>query len=157
VVLVDDGSTDGTGELMAGLAAADPWIKLAGRSAAGRSAALSLALRHATGEVLICAGTGSRFDRDTVKRLLQGFTYEHTGAVVPAGQLLRRALARSGGLPAGAGSVVAFPREVLEHAGGFRDADNPAAAQLEAVGRVRRAGYRVGFAPRALAYPAARS
>ena len=53
VVLVDDGSTDNTAELMHGLAASDPRITVLTQANAGKGAALNLGIRQATGEVLM--------------------------------------------------------------------------------------------------------
>ena len=58
LVLVDDGSTDTTAELMAALAAADPRIKVVRQARAGRAAALNLGSHHSAGDVLIFRGPG---------------------------------------------------------------------------------------------------
>lgn len=64
------------------------------------------------------------------------------------GGMARRAQAASGFLPVIAAGMVAVRRDVLAEVGGLR-ADT-GAAQLELGWRVRSAGYRVGFAPRAV-------
>ena len=166
LVLVDDGSTDTTAELMAALAAADPRIKVVRQARAGRAAALNLGSHHSAGDVLIFVDPAATVSRRTVDRLLQGFEDESTGAVVgdnrPAGgepgpawalhgsrhmvrSLVRQALSAAGLVPAS--RIVAMPSRVLADVGPF-----PEGAQNEVLAlawRVQKAGRRVGFVPQA--------
>lgn len=171
MVLVDDGSTDNTLELMKGVAAADLRIKVLSQANAGKGAALNLGLRHASGEVVVFMDADLVLSRNTVKRMLQGFADERTGAVCgdarPATSdperprmpsslsrgagLLRRAIAVSGCLPACPGNIRAVSRAVLEEIGPVRE-DLLVGGDLELTRRVRRAGYRVAVAPCALAF-----
>lgn len=166
VILVDNGSTDGTAAAMARLAAADPRLKVLGQPACGRGAARNLGIRHASGDVLLFADADALFSRDTVDRMLQGFEDKRTGAVcgdvspvrangdaagmfAVAGQLrtaaVRKALTLIGGIPILPGSIEAVPRGVLAEIGPLRE-DTPG-ADNELVSLVRTAGYRVAFAP----------
>ena len=171
VVLVDDGSTDNTAELMHALAASDPRITVLTQANAGKGAALNLGIRKATGEVLMFVDADGIFSQSTVKRMLQGFTDERTGAVcgddrpvnlnrvqtrmlafishVGTG-MVRRALTMIRCLPIVSGNIGAFPRRVLEEIGPFRE--DTVGEDLELTWRVHKAGYRVVFAPRALVY-----
>jgi poly-beta-1,6-N-acetyl-D-glucosamine synthase len=171
VLLVDDGSTDNTVELMEGLAAADQRITVLRQANAGKGAALNLGMRHAAGEILMFVDADGIFSRNTVKRMLQGFADKRTGAVcgddrpvnlnriqtrmlafishVGTG-MVRRALTMIGCLPIVSGNIGAFPRSVLEQIGPFRE--DTVGEDLELTWRVHRAGYRVVFAPRALVY-----
>ena len=173
LILVDAGSTDSTPEIMAGFAAEDGRIVFAGRSPAAYGAALNTGIRRATGEVLLFLPADSVLTRRTVDRMLQAFEAgsegadgvgavwgsERTVAAGPAARIIdlmgragggmaRRAQASSGFLPVFAGGLAAVRREVLAETGGFRE--DTAAAELELGWRVRSAGYRVGFAPRAV-------
>lgn len=166
LVLVDDGSTDSTAELMAALAAADPRIKLVRQARSGRSAALNLGSQHSAGDVLIFVDPEASVSRRTVDRLLQGFQDESTGAVVgdnrPAdgapwpGRLLpetshtvrslvRQALSAAGLAPAS--RIVAMPRRILDVVGPFPEGVRNEVNALS--WRVRKAGRRVGFVPQA--------
>ncbi|CAI3804792.1 hypothetical protein NKCBBBOE_03688 [Pseudarthrobacter sp. MM222] len=169
VVLVDDGSTDGTAELMASWAAGDPRIKVLRQPGGGEAAARNLGARHAAGDILMFVDADATFSRSTVDRMLQGFEDRRTGAVYgddwparwnqlgPGGLLAsisslgtaitRRALAAVGGLPVLPGRLEAFPSKVLAEIGPFREGE--AGSELELAWRVRAAGYRVAFAPRA--------
>jgi poly-beta-1,6-N-acetyl-D-glucosamine synthase len=171
VVLVDDGSTDNTVELMHALAASDPRITVLTQTNAGKGAALNLGIRNATGEVLMFVDADGIFSRNTVKRMLQAFTDKRTGAVcgddrpvnlnrvqtrmlafishVGTG-MVRRALTMIRCLPIVSGNIGAFPRHVLEEIGPFRE--DTVGEDLELTWRVHKAGYRVVFAPKALVY-----
>lgn len=171
VVLVDDGSSDDTLELMKALAVSDCRITVLSQENAGRGAALNLGLRHSTGEVLVFADADCIFSRHTVKRMLQGFADRRTGAVcgddrpvtldrvqartlalishVGTG-LVRRAQTVMGFLPIVSGTIGAFRRSVLNAVGPFRE--DTVGEDLELTWRVHRAGYGVVFAPKALVY-----
>lgn len=169
VILVDDGSTDNTAQLMAELAAGDPRIKVLTQGNAGKGAALNRGIRNSTGEVLMFVGADGILFRDTVDRMLQAFEDGRTGAVCGddraanldrtqtrmlafvshAGTgMVRRALTMLGCLPGGSGNISAFPRKVVEEIGLFRE--DAVGAELDLTWRVHKAGYRVSFAPRAL-------
>ncbi len=171
VILVDDGSTDNTAELMAGLAAGDHRIKVLTQANAGKGAALNLGIRNATGEVLMFVDADGIFSRYTVEKMLQGFEDGRTGAVCGDDRpvnlnraqtrmlafishigtgMVRRALTMIGCLPIVSGNIGAFPRKVVEEIGPFRE--DTVGEDLELTWRVHKAGYRVVFAPRALVY-----
>lgn len=171
VILVDDGSTDNTAELMRGFAAADARIKVLTQDNAGKGAALNLGIRNATGEVLMFVDADGIFSRHTVEKMLRGFEDARIGAVcgddrpvnlnrvqtrmlafishVGTG-MVRRALTMIGCLPIVSGNIGAFPRKVVEEVGPFRE--DTVGEDLELTWRVHKAGYRVVFAPRALVY-----
>lgn len=171
VILVDDGSTDGTAEIMSRLAADDPRIKILMQENAGKGAALNLGVRHAVGDVLMFVDADGIFSRRTVDRILEAFEDSSVGAVcgddrpvnlnrvqtrllaiishVGTG-LVRRALTVMGCLSIVSGNIGAFPRRVLQEIGPFRE--DTVGEDLELTWRVHKAGYRVVFAPRALVY-----
>ena len=168
---MDDGSTDNTAELMAGLAAGDPRIKVLTQTNAGKGAALKLGIRNATGEVLMFVDADGIFSRHTVEKMLQGFDDGRTGAVCGDDRpvnlnrvqtrilafishigtgMVRRALTIIGCLPIVSGNIGAFPRKVVEEIG--LPAKTRWAKTWKFTWRVHKAGYRVVFAPRALVY-----
>ena len=168
VILVDDGSTDNTAELMASWAAVDLRIKALRQHGGGLAAARNLGTRHAAGDILMFVDADATLSRSTVDRMLQGFEDRRTGAVYGedwpargnrgphgvlasigslAAAMTRRALAAVGGLPLLPGGIEAYPSKVLAEAGPFREGS--AVPGLELAWRVRAAGYRVAFAPRA--------
>jgi len=141
VVLVDEGSTDRTADLMRALAAADLRIKVCGQVHAGPGAALNLGLHHAAGEVLMIMDVNVILARNTVKRILQGFGDTRTGAVCGHERPVRPSLlgARKPVFP-----IRAFRRSALEDIGPIPDSMEGVGSELTR--RVRRAGYRVDAA-----------
>ncbi|MEC5182145.1 glycosyltransferase [Arthrobacter sp. CG_A4] len=169
LIIVDDGSTDNTAELMAGFAAQDGRIVITAQSHAGTGSALNLGIRYATGEILMFLAADAAVTPRTIDRMLQGFEDQRTGAVRgsegtteptsgPARvlDLIRRlgsgttwrAQSVTGGLPTMSGGMTAVRHAVIAEVGPFRE--DTAEGDLELGWRVRQAGYRVVFAPRAL-------
>jgi poly-beta-1,6-N-acetyl-D-glucosamine synthase len=166
VILVDDGSTDDTGERMASAAAADPRIKVLTQPRAGETAARNLAVRHAAGEVLMFVDVDAALSRWTVDHMLQGFEDPRTGAVSGESQpvrwqqdgllaavshlgaaLSRRAVTGIWGLPFPSHGIEAVTSKVMAELGPFRE--SATGTELELLWRVHKAGYRIAFAPMA--------
>lgn len=72
IILVDDGSTDGTGELCDQLAGEDGRIKVFHKENGGSSSARNLALEHAEGEYVGFVDSDDYIAPDMYERLLQG-------------------------------------------------------------------------------------
>ncbi|WP_427019311.1 glycosyltransferase (plasmid) [Pseudarthrobacter sp. P1] len=171
VLLIDDGSTDDTAALMAGLARRDPRFHFYSQTNAGKGAALNLGIRHASGDVLMFVDADGIFSDRTVEQMLEGFRDERTGAVcgddrpvnlnrvqtrmlafishVGTG-MVRRALTLIGCLPIVSGNIGAFRASVMAEIGVFRE--DTVGEDLELTWRVQKARYKVAFAPRALVY-----
>ena len=171
VVLVDDGSTDGTWQMMRALARADRRVTAVTQPNRGKGAALNRGIAASTGEVLLFVDADGVFGPDTITEMLQGLDDPRIGAVcgddrpvnldralthvlavlshVGTG-LARRALTVLHCLPIVSGNLGAFPRTVVEELGGFRE--DTVGEDLELTWRVYRAGYRVVFRPTALVY-----
>jgi len=169
IILVDDGSTDRTAEVMAGFAQRHEHVSFVHQSNAGKGAALNRAMEHADGDVLLFVDADGIFAPDTVRRMVEGFTSSEVGAVcgddrpvnldsvltrllamishVGTG-LVRRSLAMLRCMPIVSGNVGAFRRDVLEQTGPFNT--ETLGEDLELTWRVHRAGYQVNFQPRAL-------
>jgi cellulose synthase/poly-beta-1,6-N-acetylglucosamine synthase-like glycosyltransferase len=84
VFLVDDNSTDGTGELLEELTAQHPFIRLVRRppdAEGGKSGALNAALELATGEVIVVFDADHVPAPDSVRRLARHFRDPDVGAV----------------------------------------------------------------------------
>ncbi|MGZ4598672.1 glycosyltransferase [Oryzihumus sp.] len=171
VVLVDDGSSDGTLALMRRLARTDRRVTTVTQPNAGKGAALNRGIAVSRGEFLLCVDADGVFGPDTVTEMLRGLDDPRVGAVcgddrpvnlnrplthvlavlshVGTG-LARRALSILRCLPIVSGNLGAFPRHVVEEIGGFRE--DTVGEDLELTWRVHRAGYRVAFRPTALVY-----
>ncbi len=91
IILVDDNSTDRTGEILDDVAATDPRITVLHRpagSTGGKSGALNTALRHVTGEVVVVFDADHRPRPDVLLRLARHFADPGTGAVQGRCQIL---------------------------------------------------------------------
>ena len=85
ILLVDDGSTDGTAELCDRLAAEDSRIKVFHKENGGTSRARNLALEHASGEYVGFVDSDDSISPDMYEKLLWGVrTFQ-----VPAAQVAR--------------------------------------------------------------------
>lgn len=171
VILVDDGSTDNTPQLMAALADQYQDVRFIRQANAGKGAALNTGARQTSGEILMFVDSDGIFLPNTVTEMLLGFTDAKVGAVcgddrpvnldrvqtrflnvishVGTG-LVRRALHVLRCLPIVSGNIGAFRREALEKSGLLRE--DTLGEDLELTWRIHQAGYRVNFAPRALVY-----
>ena len=78
VVVVDDGSTDGTGDLADRIADADPRVRVVHQANAGLGAARNAGVGHASGEYLAFADSDDLVVEDAYARLVGSL--EHTGS-----------------------------------------------------------------------------
>lgn len=171
VVIVDDGSTDDTWQVMNMLAARDGRIRVYQQANAGKGAALNHGIRESRGHVLMFVDADGVFSRDTITEMLLGMDHERVGAVCgddrpvnldrPLTQMLamfshagcslvRRALGMMRVLPIVSGNIGAFPRRVIEEIGGFNE--HTLGEDLELTWRIYRAGYHVRFRPQAVVH-----
>lgn len=171
VLLVDDGSTDSTAEIMAGLAAQYDRVRFLSQANAGKGAALNTGIAAAQGEILMFVDADGIFAPDTLIHMLEGFDHPKIGAVcgddrpvnlnriqtmmlavlshVGTG-LVRRALSLTHCLPIVSGNIGAFRADLVRSVGGFHE--DTLGEDLELTWRVYAAGYRVRFQPKALVY-----
>ena len=148
IILVDDGSKDGTYEVMKRYAHSRR-IKVVSQPNRGKAAALNTGISLSRGEILFFVDADGIFTPTTIQRMLDGFVSEKVGAVcgndAPVNldrlqtQLMciqthvgtgfvRRALAEINCLPIVSGNIGAFRRSVLEKTGPFSTgfaAENP--------------------------------
>ena len=81
VVVVDDGSTDRTGELLQTHFRHDPRLRIFSQPNRGKSAALNRALAEATSEIVVTIDADTTIERDAVAKLVRHFADSHIGAV----------------------------------------------------------------------------
>ena len=84
VILVDDGSSDRTGEILDTLAESRPWLTCLHRAAGaggGKSGALNSALKLVRGEIVVVFDADHRPRRDVVMRLVRHFEDSTVAAV----------------------------------------------------------------------------
>src|SRR5512137_60968 len=167
VIVVDDGSRDGTADLVQDLAEAGR-IRLLRQANAGKARALNAGIAVATGEVVVYTDADSLFLRDTVAQLVRWFAEPSIDAVcgndapLRAGTALqrllviithsgtgyvRRVLSVIGCLPIFSGNLGAIRRRVLDEVGGFEPIWGE---DLELTWRLQLAGKRIVFDPEPL-------
>lgn len=171
VLVLDDGSTDGTAARVAEAFPDHPRVRLLTFPNGGKARALNRGLALASGEVIVALDADTQFAPDAVSRLVRWFADPRVGAVagnaivgnrvnlvtrwqaleyVTAQNLERRALAALGAVTVVPGAVGAWRKAALEALGGY-PADTLAEDQ-DLTLAVQRAGWRVTFDPEARAY-----
>ena len=171
VIVIDDGSTDGTGAIVARAFAGEPRVRLLTLPNGGKARALNRGLALAGGEIIVALDADTQFEPETIARLARWFADPSVGAVagnakvgnrvnlvtrwqaveyVTAQNLERRALARLGAIMVVPGAVGAWRRAALEAVGGF-PVDTLAEDQDLTIA-VQRAGWRVANDPEAVAW-----
>lgn len=171
VLVLDDGSTDGTAEAVRRQHGDDPRVRLFTYANGGKAAALNKGLKVAKGEIVVALDADTLFAPETIARLVRWFGDERVGAVagnaivgnrvnlvtrwqaleyITAQNLERRALAALGAVTVVPGAVGAWRREALEALGGYPE--DTLAEDQDLTLAVQRAGWRVEFDPQARAY-----
>ena len=69
VIVVDDGSSDGTAEALLASVGGDPRVRLIRQTNQGKAAALNHALAAARGEIVVCLDADTLFVPDTIAHL----------------------------------------------------------------------------------------
>ncbi|HEX8421037.1 MAG TPA: polysaccharide deacetylase family protein, partial [Sphingomonas sp.] len=81
VIVIDDGSTDGTGDIVARAFGIDPRVRLLSLPNGGKARALNAALDIAKGDIVVALDADTQFEPGTVARLLRWFADPAIGAV----------------------------------------------------------------------------
>jgi len=171
VIVVDDGSTDNTADVVRGEFADDPRVSLIQTSNGGKAHAINLALAQATGDIVVVLDADTQFEPLTISRLVRWFADPKVGAVagnakvgnrinvltrwqaleyITAQNLERRALATLDCITVVPGAVGAWRREAITGLGGFPS--NTLAEDQDLTISVQRAGYKVLFDADAVAW-----
>ncbi len=170
VIVVDDGSQDGTAEEVERLFGHLPNVRVIRQTNQGKAEALNHAIRYATGEILVALDADTLFLPDTISELVQPFADPRVGAVagnVKVGNRInlltrlqaieyivnqnldRRAYALLNGVTVVPGAAGAWRREAVVQAGGYQK--DTMAEDMDLTWRLRRAGWRIAVANRAIA------
>jgi cellulose synthase/poly-beta-1,6-N-acetylglucosamine synthase-like glycosyltransferase/peptidoglycan/xylan/chitin deacetylase (PgdA/CDA1 family) len=162
VVVVDDGSTDGTGDMVEALGL--PGVRVVRQENAGKPAALNHGVRLARHELVVLVDGDTRFEPGTVRTLVQPFADPGVGAVsgnakvgnrhgllgrwqhieyVMGFNLDRRLYDVLQCMPTVPGAIGAFRRRALLDVGGV--SDDTLAEDTDLTAAVVRAGWKVVY------------
>ncbi|MGW4317509.1 bifunctional polysaccharide deacetylase/glycosyltransferase family 2 protein [Streptomyces sp. NPDC004491] len=169
IVLVDDGSTDGTAEIAEALGL--PNVRVIRQENAGKPAALNNGVRHARYDIVVMMDGDTVFEPDAVHQLVQPFADPGIGAVagnakvgnrstmigawqhieyVIGFNLDRRMYDLLRCMPTIPGAIGAFRRQAVLEAGGM--SEDTLAEDTDITIALHRAGWRVVYAEHARAW-----
>jgi cellulose synthase/poly-beta-1,6-N-acetylglucosamine synthase-like glycosyltransferase/peptidoglycan/xylan/chitin deacetylase (PgdA/CDA1 family)/spore germination protein YaaH len=171
IILIDDGSTDRTAALVAEIAAKDNRLLLLRQKNMGKARALRAGFHNAHHEIIVTLDADTLFQPDTIVYLVQSMHDERVGAVsghVKVGNkqtlvarfqdleytcgfnLDRRAYQQLNCITVVPGAVSAWRRSAVMAAGGI--SSDTLAEDTDLTLSLHRAGYRIAYAPRAVAW-----
>lgn len=171
LIIVDDGSTDGTAQIVSQEFCSDPRVQLISVANGGKANAINTALRRARGDIVVALDADTHFETRTISRLVRWFIDPGVGAVagnakvgnrlnlitcwqaleyITAQNLERRALAALGAITVVPGAIGAWRREALLALGGFPD--DTLAEDQDLTIAIQKAGYKVLFDADAVAW-----
>jgi cellulose synthase/poly-beta-1,6-N-acetylglucosamine synthase-like glycosyltransferase/peptidoglycan/xylan/chitin deacetylase (PgdA/CDA1 family) len=171
IVVVDDGSTDGTYAAALAAHGAHPQVSVYAKANGGKASALNFGMRHARHDIVICLDADTIFSPDTIAELVQPLEDLGVGAVagnakvgnrinlitrwqaveyVTSQNLDRRAFSLLDCITVVPGAVGAWRRSAVLEVGGFRE--DTLAEDQDLTLAVRRLGYSVAYADGAVAF-----
>ena len=171
VIVIDDGSSDGTADVVRAAFASEPRVRLLEQPNSGKAHAVNLGLAQAPGEIIVALDADTQFMPDCIDKLVRWFTDPTIGAVagnakvgnrintltrwqaieyITAQNLERRALAALGCITVVPGAVGAWRRSALEALGGFPG--RTLAEDQDLTLALQRAGHHIVFDPEAIAW-----
>jgi cellulose synthase/poly-beta-1,6-N-acetylglucosamine synthase-like glycosyltransferase/peptidoglycan/xylan/chitin deacetylase (PgdA/CDA1 family) len=174
IVVIDDGSTDGTGDIVEALGL--PGVRVVRQANGGKAAALRTGTRLASHDILVMLDGDTVFESDTIRTIVQPLRDPEVGAVsgntkvgnrrgllgrwqhleyVSGFNLDRRLLDLLRCITTVPGAAGAFRRQALEAAGGL--STDTLAEDTDITMAVLRAGYQVVHEERARAWTEAPS
>ena len=170
VLFVDDGSTDGTADLVRSEFARDARVKVLVKSNGGKAAAINTAIGVSTSEIIITVDADTVLTPGSVERIVSWFEDPAIAAVaghvevgnrdsvvaalqhdeyVSAQSFERDALSRANGIMVVPGAFGAFRQSVVRKLGGY--ATDTLAEDCELTVRLVKAGYKVVYDRHAVA------
>jgi peptidoglycan-N-acetylglucosamine deacetylase len=171
IIVVDDGSSDRTGAVVAERFNNEPRVRLFNIPNCGKADALNYGLRYAKGEVVVGLDADTFFERETIGMLARRFADPTVGAVagnvkvgnrnnlitrlqaleyITSQNLDRRAFAGLNCITIVPGAVGACRRSLLSQCGGWLS--DTLAEDQELTINIRRLGYRITYEENAIAW-----
>jgi cellulose synthase/poly-beta-1,6-N-acetylglucosamine synthase-like glycosyltransferase len=164
IVVVDDGSTDGTYQKCMEAFAGEPRVRVFTKPNSGKPDALNHGVRHTSSDIVIALDADTLFARDTISKLIRHFDDPKVGAVagnakvgnrinlltrwqaleyITSQNLDRRAFNLLNCVTVVPGAVGAWRRELIEMVGGFNDLTLAEDADLTMA--IRKLGYSISY------------
>lgn len=171
VIVIDDGSTDGTSAVVRAAFDGDPRVRLLMLENGGKARALNHGLLLVSGDVIIALDADTQFENDTIAKLARWFADGSVGAVagnakvgnrvnlvtrwqaveyVTAQNLERRALSRFDAIMVVPGAVGAWRRAALDQVGGYPT--DTLAEDQDLTIAIQRHGWRIAYDVDAVAW-----
>jgi peptidoglycan-N-acetylglucosamine deacetylase len=171
VVVIDDGSTDRTGELLREHFARDPGCKFIHQVNRGKPAALSAGVASADTEIIVTIDADTEIEPDAISKLLRHFSDPQVGAVagnvkvgnrsrwltrwqaleyITSQNMEKRAFDLLNCITVVPGALGAWRRKAVEAAGGIT-ADT-VAEDADLTIAIRRLGWRISYDEEAIAW-----
>jgi cellulose synthase/poly-beta-1,6-N-acetylglucosamine synthase-like glycosyltransferase/peptidoglycan/xylan/chitin deacetylase (PgdA/CDA1 family)/spore germination protein YaaH len=171
VIVVDDGSTDKTADIVAGMAERDSRIRLIRQLNLGKAAALRAGLDAALNEIVVTLDADTQFEPETIQELVRPFADPKTGAVSGRARvgnpntlvarfqsleytcgfnLDRRAYHLLNCITVVPGAVSAFKKSAVMQAGGI--STDTLAEDTDITLSLHKSGFKICYAPRAVAW-----
>ena len=171
VIVVDDGSTDGTGAVVEREFGADPRVRLVRKANGGKASALNVALSLSEAEIVVGVDADTQLAPDALSVLLRPFADPKVGAVagnvkvgnrtrlvtrwqsleyITSQNVDRRAMSRLNAITVVPGAIGGYRAAALRAVGGYRS--DTLAEDMDLTWRLRRAGWAAVNAGAAHAY-----
>ncbi len=171
VVVVDDGSQDGTGDIVAAMALDDPRVRLIRQVNLGKARALIRGLQEVRHGIVVSLDADTQFQPDTITELVRPFADPEVGAVSGRARvgnldtlfarfqgleyscgfnLDRRAYDQLNCITVVPGAVSAFRLDAIQVAGGI--STDTLAEDTDLTLNLHRMGFRIRYAPQAVAW-----
>lgn len=166
IIVVDDGSTDGTHQAVTAGFGGDPRVVLRRKINGGKASALNMALELVTAEIVVGVDADTQLSPDALSKLAAWFVDPRVGAVagnvkvgnrrgvvtrwqaleyVTSQNVDRRALARLNALTVVPGAIGGWHSDLLKSVGGYRS--DTLAEDMDLTWRVREAGWVIANEP----------
>ncbi|MBU6490976.1 glycosyltransferase [Patescibacteria group bacterium] len=169
IILVNDGSTDGTADAMARFNG-HPQVRIIHKENGGKHTALNAGIAATRAEIIGCLDADSFIEPNALREIVPGFERPEVAATTAAmsvhrpnnfiehmqnaeyifGITLRHAIASVNGIYVTPGPFSFYRSSVIEKIGGFRRGHQT--EDMEMALRIQRAGYTIENAPRARVY-----
>lgn len=171
VIFVDDGSKDGTYEVVKAAYASHPLVRVLTKTNGGKASALNFGISHANNDYVVCIDADTQLRSDAIYQLMIHFTDEEIGAVagtvkvanetniitrwqsieyITAQNMDRRAFDLINSITVVPGAIGAFRKSALFRAGGFTY--DTLAEDCDLTMRILKLGYVVKNSADAVAY-----